>query len=163
MRSVIVVGLRVRAHIEAGETLHAPAHFQVVGVRERLQEEDGEALAVVHPIEHDGKLFVVHAVACEGHFDLFPTVSRGRLTIALRTHFGQLLDGRLICEAFVLIAHGVEVLAFNGGKAIDLLVERRSVVGQGYSAGTDHLHHLRICHVWRRRRGAHAACDHNHD
>ena len=65
----IVVGRRrVLAHVEAGVAPEAVEVAPVVGVAEALQVEGREPLAVVEPVEHDGKLFVVHPVP--SHRDL---------------------------------------------------------------------------------------------
>ncbi len=76
-----------------------------------------------------------------------PAVGRGRVPVTFRTHLGQLLDRRLIGEAFVLIAHRVKMLAFNTGRAEHLLVKRRSVVRQGNAACADNLHHFLSGHL----------------
>ncbi len=68
---IVVLGDRVFIHVEAGEAAAAPLKLAVVGVGQALQEEGGEALAVVEPVEHDGELFEVHPVAGHGNFDRF--------------------------------------------------------------------------------------------
>ncbi len=62
----IVVGRAgVFVHVEAGVAADPLAEGAVVGIGQPLQVEDGQPFAVVQPVEHDGELFVVHAVAGE--------------------------------------------------------------------------------------------------
>ena len=67
--AVVVGGRGVVAQVEAGVPLDPPLKVAVARVGQALQVEDREALAVVHPVEGDRKLPVVHAVAGKGHVD----------------------------------------------------------------------------------------------
>ncbi len=62
---VVVGGAGVLVHVEAGVAYDATAEPLVARVGEALEVEDGQPLAVVHPVEHDGEFFVVHPVAGE--------------------------------------------------------------------------------------------------
>ena len=64
----VVVGRGgVVAHVEARVTSRTDCQGVVVWVRQPLEKEDREPLAVVEPVEHDREFLVVHAIAGEWH------------------------------------------------------------------------------------------------
>ena len=66
MSRVVVGGLGILVHVEAGITSHASAEGLVTGVGKSLQVEDAKELADVIPVEHHREFLVVHPLARHG-------------------------------------------------------------------------------------------------
>ena len=91
---VVVVGDRVVAHVEACEAPGAGDQLAVVRAGQALEHEGGQPLAGVHPVEHHGELFEVHAVAGERHIDglglgVLPDVAVPGAFVQLQHHVGS--------------------------------------------------------------------------
>src|SRR5262249_12382129 len=63
---VVVRRARVLIEVEAGVAADTLAEESVVWVRESLDIEGRQALPIMEPVEHDGELLVVHAIAGKG-------------------------------------------------------------------------------------------------
>ena len=127
---VIVVSLRIGAHIEAGKPFHPPPHRKVVRVRQRLQKEYRETLAVVHPVEHHRKLFVVHPVAGEGHinglcFSILPQMALPPALVQVQDEIGraQRMQNRPSGQVFGRVIRPVVPAPTGNAKQVAPLVE----------------------------------------
>ena len=69
MLRIVVLCLRVLIHIESGVTPRTVPEVHIVRIRQSLQIEDGQALAVVEPVQAHRELFIDHPVPGQRHLD----------------------------------------------------------------------------------------------